>query len=65
MRTFTIELDAATAAFYARVAQSAGLTPERVLADALFKLAGELSLEAPQARRCFWKSLYQVIVFII
>ena len=55
MRTFTIELDAATAAFYARVAQSAGLTPERVLADALFKLAGELSFEAlahkkPQAR---------------
>ena len=51
MRTCTIELDAATAAFYARVAQSAGLTPERVLADALFKLAGELSLEALQARR--------------
>ena len=46
MRTFTIELDVATAAFYARVAQSAGLTPEQVLADALFKLAGELSLEA-------------------
>ena len=51
MRTFTIELDAATATFYARVAQSAGLTPERVLADALFKLAGELSWEALQARR--------------
>ena len=39
MRTFTIELDVATAAFYARVAH------------ALFKLAGELSLEALQARR--------------
>ena len=51
MRTFTIELDVATAAFYARVAQSAGLTPEQVLAEALFKLAGELSLEALQARR--------------
>lgn len=32
--------------FYLRVAQDAGLPLETVLADALFKLAGELSLEA-------------------
>lgn len=50
MISFTIELDAAAAAFYARVAAAAGLSTERVLADALFKLAGELSLEALHAR---------------
>ena len=41
----TIDLDAA-AAFYTRVAESARLPLETVVADALFKLAGELSLEA-------------------
>ena len=40
----TIDLDAAAAACYTRVAESARL--ETVVADALFKLAGELSLEA-------------------
>ena len=40
----TIDLDAA--AFYTRVAESARLPLETVVADALFKLAGELSLEA-------------------
>ena len=39
----TIDLDAA---FYTRVAESARLPLETVVADALFKLAGELSLEA-------------------
>ena len=38
----TIDLDAAAAAFYTR----ARLPLETVVADALFKLAGELSLEA-------------------
>lgn len=42
----TIDLDAAAAAFYTRVAESARLPLETVVADALFKLAGELSLEA-------------------
>ena len=46
MPKFTVTLDAATAAFYRRVAQYAGLEEEQVLSDALFKLAGELSLEA-------------------
>ena len=32
--------------FYTRVAQSAGKTLEQVLCDTLFKLAGELSLQA-------------------
>lgn len=49
MIPFTIELDATAAAFYMRVADTAGLRTEQVLADALFKLAGELSLEALQS----------------
>ena len=46
MIPFWIELDDTTAGFYARVAASAGLPVETVLSDTLFKLAGELSLEA-------------------
>ena len=46
MIPFTIELDTATAEFYARVAVAAEMDIEQVLSDALFKLAGELSLEA-------------------
>ena len=46
MEEFLICLDPATARFYDRIAQTAELTTEQVLQDALFKLAGELSLEA-------------------
>ncbi len=46
MVTVTLTLDPAVAAFYAQVAQQVGLPLETVLRDALFKLAGELSLEA-------------------
>ena len=46
MEEFFVYLDSATARFYERVARTAGLTTEQVLQDALFKLAGELSLEA-------------------
>lgn len=46
MIPFFIELDDTTAEFYNRVAASASLPVETVLADTLFKLAGELSLEA-------------------
>ena len=46
MVTHTITLDPAVAAFYRRVAELADMPVETVLADALFKLAGELSLEA-------------------
>lgn len=46
MDEFLISLDPATARFYDRIARSVHLTTEQVLQDALFKLAGELSLEA-------------------
>ena len=42
----TIILEAETKRFYQRVADAVGLPLEQVLGDALFKLAGELSLEA-------------------
>ena len=42
-------LEPAVALFYSRIAASAGLPLEKVLTDALFKLAGELSLEAIHA----------------
>ena len=46
MTELKILLDPATAQFYMRIAQSAGKPVEQVLSDALFKLAGELSLQA-------------------
>ena len=46
MVPITILLDDTTAAFYARVAESADRSVETVLSNALFKLAGELSLQA-------------------
>ena len=42
----TVTLEPAVALFYGRLAAAAGKTLEQVLSDALFKLAGELSLEA-------------------
>ena len=42
-------LEPAVALFYSRIAASAGLPLEQVISDALFKLAGELSLEALQS----------------
>ena len=44
----TVTLEPAVVLFYGRVANAAGKTLEEVLSDALFKLAGELSLEALQ-----------------
>ena len=46
MLAVTIVLDEITAEFYARIADSVNRSVETVLADALFKLAGELSLNA-------------------
>ena len=46
MEPYTIVLDPTAAAFYEHVAVWTGRSMEQVLADALFKLAGELSLEA-------------------
>lgn len=48
MTNVTISLDPSVVLFYTRIAHSAGKTLEQVLSDALFKLAGELSLEALQ-----------------
>ena len=50
MAQFTISLDPATTRLYQRVAEAAGKPVEQVLADALFKLAGELSMEALRTR---------------
>ena len=46
MAQVTLNLDPAVAYFYAQLARQTGYTLEQVLTDALFKLAGELSLEA-------------------
>lgn len=51
MTYLTVALDEHTAAFYQCVASAAGQTIEQVLSDALFKLAGELSLEALRKRK--------------
>ena len=41
-----IALEPSVLHFYSRLAEAVGLPLEQVLGDALFKLAGELSLEA-------------------
>ena len=48
MTQVTLILEPAVALFYTHIAQTAGVSLEQVLCDALFKLAGELSLEAMQ-----------------
>ena len=48
MTQVTLLLEPAVALFYSRIAQTMGIPLEQVLSDALFKLAGELSLEALQ-----------------
>ena len=48
MNHITLQLEPALVLFYSRIALSTGLPLEQVLTDALFKLAGELSLEALQ-----------------
>ena len=46
MTEITLHLEPTVVLFYTRIAAAAGRTLEQVLCDALFKLAGELSLEA-------------------
>ena len=46
MIQLTILLEPSVALFYTKIAKAAGLPLEQVLSDALYKLAGELSLEA-------------------
>ena len=45
MKTVKIEVNDLIYAFYRKVGQQAGVPVERVMSDALFKLAGELSVE--------------------
>jgi hypothetical protein len=42
----SIALDPLVADFYSRIAKSSGRPLEQVLEDALFRLAGELSVQA-------------------
>ena len=46
MTEVTLLLEPAVVLFYTRIADAIGKPLETVLSDALFKLAGELSLEA-------------------
>ena len=39
-------LEKATYDFYSKIAQTAGVSLQQVLSDALFRLAGELAMEA-------------------
>lgn len=49
MTEVTLLLEPTVVLFYSRIADSMGIPLETVLRDALFKLAGELSLEALQS----------------
>ena len=51
MTQVTLSLEPAVLLFYTRIAQSAGKSLEQILSDALFKLAGELSLEALKTKQ--------------
>ena len=48
MTQVTLLLEPAVVLFYTQVAKAAGIPLEQVLSDTLFKIAGELSLEALQ-----------------
>ena len=50
MTQVTLLLEPSVALFYTKIADAAGVCVEQVLCDALFKLAGELSLEALQPK---------------
>ena len=49
MTQVTILLEPSVARFYNKIAQLSGFPLEKVLSDTLYKLAGELSLEALSA----------------
>ena len=42
----TIEIETLLYDFYRQIGTNVGKTPEQVMADALFRLAGEMSMEA-------------------
>lgn len=51
MKQYEIRLNREVAIFYERIAFQAGRDVEQVLSDALFKLAGELALEAQHKKK--------------
>ena len=46
MEEYTLDVDPAAAKFYERVGEIANMPAEKIMAEALFKLAGELSAKA-------------------
>ncbi|MBR5311153.1 MAG: hypothetical protein IKU42_08550 [Oscillospiraceae bacterium] len=46
MKEYKIRIDDAAAKFYETIARRTETKPERVMAETLFKVAGELSLKA-------------------
>ena len=50
MKTVSLSLDPAVVLFYTKIAEYAGMPLEQVLSDALFRLAGELSLNSLQKK---------------
>ena len=51
MKTVKIKVDDLIYTFYQKVGQQAGLPVEQVMSDALFKFAGELSVELEKRKR--------------
>ncbi len=51
MKQYQIKLTDEAAVFYEKIACRAGRSTEQVLSDALFKLAGELAVEAIHKKR--------------
>lgn len=50
MKEYRISVDNAAALFYEQVAKRAHMPPERIMATALLRLAGQISAEAISAR---------------
>jgi len=46
LKKYTLELDPTAAKFYEKVGEIANMPAEKIMAEALFKLAGELSAKA-------------------
>ena len=46
MKQLTITIDDFLYDFYRKIGNNVGITPEKTIEDALFRLAGELAMEA-------------------
>ncbi|MBQ4643488.1 MAG: hypothetical protein IJB66_04605 [Oscillospiraceae bacterium] len=46
MKKYILEMDPAAAKFYETIARRTGATTEKLMAETLFKFAGELSVKA-------------------